>query len=59
MGREGGEPVTPTLHTAPPCPVHRPIATGAPDEPRRLCRACRVDWPCEGARLAEVKEGER
>jgi hypothetical protein len=48
--------MTPTLHTV---PVHRPIATGAPDEPRRLCRTCRVDWPCEGARLAGDKEGER
>jgi len=51
--------MTPTLHTASPHPIHHPIATGAPDEPRRLCRTCRVDWPCEGARLAEVKEGER
>ena len=51
--------MTPTLHVAPPRPVHQPVAMGAPDEPRTLCRTCRVDWPCEGARVVEVKEGGR
>lgn len=49
--------MTATLHPAPSHPIHQPVNTGAPDEPRTKCRTCRVEWPCiEYQRLAKARQ---